>query len=240
MKSGFTFFLLFFSLLSYGGSKIDFFDGSPEAAFKKAKEENKLVFVDFNAAWCKPCKQLERYTFKNKKLAKALNADYVSLKIDVDEENPFFQKLMKGKIRSIPYLAFFAPDQQQIGVIEGFVEAAELNDYVKSLKQQFDGGTQKKLELEKKAESIALGLCSDLEDFTVLVMDLNDQEEGSEGFKKLYPSFEKELIDAKKVFKALDQKIGTDGRSQYFVDYLGKSLEEHCINTLMVMQILAE
>ncbi len=240
MKIGISFCLILCSILTYGGSKIDFYQGSAESAFQKAKEENKLIFVDFYASWCKPCKQLERHTFKNKKLAKKLNENYISLKIDVDHPDPFFKELMKNKIQSIPYLAFFTPEQQQIGVIKGFVEADELNDYVNSLQQHFEEGTNKKVMLEEKAETIALGLCEDLDGFTKLVMELNEVEEGSEAFEKLFSNFDNALFDAKKVFKGLDQKIGSDGGNQYFVDYLGKSLEKHCVNTMMVMQMLVE
>jgi len=240
MKFFFSFLMLLLSLSTFGGSKVDFYQGSVESAFQKAKEENKLVFVDFYADWCKPCKQLERHTFKNKKLAKKLNEHYINLKIDVDHPDPFFKELMKNKIQSIPYLAFFTPNQQQIGVIEGFVGASELNDYVTSLQEHFEKGTNKKVMLEEKAESIALSLCEDLDGFTKLVMELNEMEKGSEAFEKLFANFDTALLDAKKVFKGLDQKIGSDGKSQYFVDYLGRSLEKHCVNTLAVMQMLVE
>lgn len=42
---------------------IDFFHGSYEEALKKARSENKGIFVDVYTSWCGPCKKMAREVF---------------------------------------------------------------------------------------------------------------------------------------------------------------------------------
>lgn len=53
-------------------------------ALAKARESNRLVFVDFFAEWCAPCKVLEADIFPEPKVQKAMEA-YVFVKVDTDE-----------------------------------------------------------------------------------------------------------------------------------------------------------
>ena len=67
-----------------GNAQIQFQKISFEAAKAKAQQENKEIFVDFWATWCKPCIAMEKETFSNKEVSEAINAKYIPLKIDVD------------------------------------------------------------------------------------------------------------------------------------------------------------
>ena len=64
---------------------INFIQQDFSAAIKKAKEENKLVFVDAYASWCGPCKMMDKKVFSNKDVAEYFNENFISVKIMIED-----------------------------------------------------------------------------------------------------------------------------------------------------------
>jgi len=62
--------------------EINFQNVSIDQAFEVAKKENKLVFIDYSTKGCKPCKQMEIEIFVLHEVAKLVNENFVSVKID--------------------------------------------------------------------------------------------------------------------------------------------------------------
>ena len=60
----------------------------------KAKQENKLVLLDFYADWCISCKEMEVNTFTNAEVSKELK-QFVLLQADVTANSPENQALLK-------------------------------------------------------------------------------------------------------------------------------------------------
>ncbi len=56
-----------------------------EEAFKKAEKENKLIFLSIGYSTCHWCHVMAEESFENVKMAKLLNRDYVSIKVDKEE-----------------------------------------------------------------------------------------------------------------------------------------------------------
>jgi|GEM_PF-4690848 len=57
------------TLIANPSSKVDFIEGSLGLAIQKAGNEGKLLFVEFGAKWCMPCRFMEQNTFKDSDVA---------------------------------------------------------------------------------------------------------------------------------------------------------------------------
>lgn len=80
---------------------------SIEEGLELAKTENKPVMIDFYADWCSVCKEIEAFTFATDEVGEELER-FVSIKIDLTDETPENQKIMKlFDIRGLPHLTFF-------------------------------------------------------------------------------------------------------------------------------------
>lgn len=85
-----------------------------------AKKENKLIFIDCYASWCGPCKRMAATSFKDERVGKIYNSNFINLKIDMekDAEGPELSRLFK--IRAYPTIVFVDGNgkvvQQEIGL----------------------------------------------------------------------------------------------------------------------------
>jgi uncharacterized protein YyaL (SSP411 family) len=53
-----------------------------EAAFERARVENKPIFLSIGYSTCHWCHVMERESFENEEIAALMNRDYVSIKVD--------------------------------------------------------------------------------------------------------------------------------------------------------------
>ena len=65
-----------------------------DVQLNKAKQENKLVLLDFYADWCISCKEMEVNTFANAEVSKELK-QFILLQADVTANSPENQALLK-------------------------------------------------------------------------------------------------------------------------------------------------
>jgi uncharacterized protein YyaL (SSP411 family) len=71
-------------LLQHAHNPVDWYPWS-EAAFEKARRENKPIFLSIGYSTCHWCHVMERESFENDRIAELLNRDYVSIKVDREE-----------------------------------------------------------------------------------------------------------------------------------------------------------
>ncbi|MCB9310804.1 MAG: thioredoxin family protein [Lewinellaceae bacterium] len=66
---------------------IEFLEVPWKDAFAKAKEEQKLVFIDCYTKWCGPCKAMAKNTFTQKEVGDFFNENFINLKLDMEGED---------------------------------------------------------------------------------------------------------------------------------------------------------
>ena len=67
-------------LLQHAHNPVDYPWG--EEAYARAKKENKLIFLSVGYSTCHWCHVMERESYSDPELAKILNANFVSIKVD--------------------------------------------------------------------------------------------------------------------------------------------------------------
>ena len=107
-------------------------------AAMKAKKENKLVFVDCYTQWCGPCKKMIRDVFPQEKVGKYMNANFVSIKIDM--EAAYAEGLARNwQVSAYPTFIIFNADGKEIG---RFMGGSDADNFIKRVaeKSAMDAG----------------------------------------------------------------------------------------------------
>src|SRR5262249_55575158 len=89
---------------------------SLDAALSQARQEGKLIVLDFSAEWCLPCKRMERTTFADAKV-KELLRQCVLVTVDVDRQEELAQRL---GVVGLPDIRFVSADGRVIHKLRGF------------------------------------------------------------------------------------------------------------------------
>ena len=55
-------------------------NGSIPMLMEKAKSENKIIFLDFYADWCAPCKQMDKEVFQDNRVGEFFNENFINFK----------------------------------------------------------------------------------------------------------------------------------------------------------------
>ena len=94
----------------------------------KALGVGRPLIVDFGAAWCGACKELEHYTYTNPDVI-AASANMIPVMVDAtDGSDPQVKALLeKYQVRGLPTVKFLKPDGQPLEhlTVTGFLAAEE-------------------------------------------------------------------------------------------------------------------
>ncbi|PYR94520.1 MAG: thioredoxin domain-containing protein [Acidobacteria bacterium] len=101
-------------LLQHAENPVDWYPWGAEA-FEKARRENKPIFLSVGYSTCHWCHVMEHESFENAAVAAALNADFVSIKVD-REERPDVDRVYMTFVQSTsgsggwPMTVFLTPE----------------------------------------------------------------------------------------------------------------------------------
>ena len=89
-------------------------------AFKKAKRENKLIFLSIGYSTCHWCHVMARESFSQKDVAKVLNKNYISIKVDrerrsdIDSYYQLGYRIVNGRGGGWPLSVILLPNRKPI------------------------------------------------------------------------------------------------------------------------------
>jgi thioredoxin-related protein len=148
MKKSILFSLIFLVHIGLSGQGISFFEGTWQDAIAKAKAEDKLLFVDAYAQWCGPCKSMAKNVFTQQKVGDYFNENFVSLKLDMENEGVTFGH--KYPVKAYPTLFFLDGEgkvvktivggQQVDGLISAAMDANKKNDKSVKYEEKYKAG----------------------------------------------------------------------------------------------------
>lgn len=103
-----------------------------DSAVKKAKAENKYVFISLYATWCGWCTIMKNNTYTNKALGEYFNARFVSLRINGEKGNG---RTIRNKYGVTAYPTQFVinPQGQLITGSVGYKKPADLLKEIKAV-----------------------------------------------------------------------------------------------------------
>lgn len=98
-------------------------------AQKKAKDSQRLIFVDMFADWCGWCHRMEQEVFPSAVFQKATD-DMVLLRLNTEDGGEGTRLAQQFQVTSLPTFLLLTPDMMVAGVIRGYAPPAE---FVKTL-----------------------------------------------------------------------------------------------------------
>lgn len=113
-----------FFAVSLSAQGISFEKKSFKETLAKAKQENKLVFIDAMASWCGPCKMMERNIFPVAKVGDFYNKNFLNLTLDM-EKGEGREVAQRYGIRAYPTFLFLNGDGELVLQNSGYLQEAD-------------------------------------------------------------------------------------------------------------------
>ena len=99
-----------------------------DEACTAAKNENKLVFIDFFTDWCGPCKKMSAQTFPEKAVGDFMNAKFIPVKYNAEKEGVDLAK--RFQIKAYPTYIIANDKGEEVARFSGYMESEQFIDKV--------------------------------------------------------------------------------------------------------------
>jgi thioredoxin-related protein len=121
-----TVILLSLTIMAFAGpTRVKFLSGDWSAAQQKAKSEQKLYFVDFDASYCASCRNMDESTYQDPGLANFMENNVVALRLDVqDFEGAMWSQ--NYEVEALPTMLIFNQDGKLVKRLVGYKSAKDL------------------------------------------------------------------------------------------------------------------
>ena len=193
-------------LRSAAHQPIDWYEWG-DAAFSRAKSDDKPILLDIGAVWCHWCHVIDRESYENAEIAKIINEHFIPVKVDRDER-PDVDSRYQSAISAIsgqggwPLTGFLLPDGKPFFGGTYFPPEDQMGrpGFRRVLQAVADSYKNKRRELERAANSLA------------------DAVAQGEMFTGARADFDSGVVDAqiKSIVQLFDVKNGGFGRSPKF------------------------
>ena len=150
-------------LLQHVGNPVDWYPWG-ETAFQKAKKEGKPIFLSIGYATCHWCHVMAHESFEDEEIARILNKDYISIKVD-REERPDVDKIYMSVCQSLtgrggwPLSIFMTPEGKPFFAGSYFPKESRLGmtgfmDILKQIAAMWQDDRQRILKTSEKITGI--------------------------------------------------------------------------------------
>jgi thiol-disulfide isomerase/thioredoxin len=99
----------------------DFLEGQ-----QLAREEGRLLFIDFETTWCGPCKLMDQWVFTADAVVEA-SASLVAVKVDGDEHPDLKEKF---GVTGFPTMILLSPEGEELRRVSGCVNVADMAKFL--------------------------------------------------------------------------------------------------------------
>jgi thioredoxin-related protein len=137
--------------ISYA-SEVQFTEGTYADVLAKAKQENKIVMIDFVTDWCKWCIETDKQVYTEPGIYEFANTYQVNWKIDA-EKGEGIDLAKKYNIKGYPTIVFVDADGNEVDRIYGYIFADEFLQKMKDYNSGINTYTSLKTAVESDPSS---------------------------------------------------------------------------------------